>query len=108
MKTFKYNAPWGETYELALEVSKYGNNGSLAIILNDVKNKEEFGVLTINLPQSSVFAAFAPNTQFVDTNNLPNIDEWLEENKIAKRGSVKGCSGFCTYPSFEFDLNAIK
>lgn len=108
MKTFKYKAQWGETYELALEVSKYGNNGSLAIILHDVKNKEEFGVLTINLPQSRVFADFAPNMQFVDTNNLPNIDKWLEENGIAERGSIMGCSGFCSYPSYKFNLDAIK
>lgn len=106
-KTYKYNASWGETYDISFHVDKYHNNGSLAIIMMDETDKEEFSILTVNLPQSKLFADFAPNTQFVDTNNLPDIDKWLEEIGVAKPTSHKGCSGFCTYPAYEFDLTKM-
>lgn len=112
MKIFKYKSEWGKTYDVALKVSKYNNNGSLSIMMMcenfSGMMDEPFGVVTVNLPQSKLFADFAPNTQFVDTNNLPNIEKFLVENKIAKKGDIIGYSGFCQYPSYEFDLDAIK
>jgi hypothetical protein len=39
---------------------------------------------------------------FLDTNNCPWVEEFLEENHIAKRTGIFAPSGFCTYPLYEF------
>jgi hypothetical protein len=104
-KTYKYKSEWGDTYTLAFVKHNYANNGSLALELVDVEEKEPFAFVTVNLPYSN---AVMPNQQFVDINELPNICEWLEENKIAKRvNGATATSGFCTYPLYEFDLTKI-
>lgn len=104
-KTYQYKSEWGETYNLAIEKHTYSNNGSLALELIDVDGNESFAVITTNLPFSDTLEK---NQQFVNINELPDICEWLEKNKIAKK--VKGASatsGFCTYPVYEFDLSKI-
>ena len=104
-KTYQYESEWGDTYNLAIEKHTYSNNGSLALILVDTEEKEDFATITVNLPFSS---ELKPNQQFVDTNDLPDICEWLEKNKIAKKlKGVTATSGFCTYPAYEFDLSKI-
>ena len=42
---------------------------------------------------------------FVDTNNIPGIDTWLEEQGIARNTGILGRSGFCTYPLMLFDTD---
>ena len=83
-------------YKLTIEYTKY-YNGKLAVILHD--GDDEFGVATVNLPASD---DLDDKTQFVDTNNLPGIDKWLEENDIAEYTGIDGYSGFCAYPLMQF------
>lgn len=96
----------------------YSCNGTLALQLNckpaeedaamfqrgldnpDEVYIEPFGIVTVNLPES----AFMPdNVQFVDTNNLPGIDRWLVENKIAEPTGIIARSGYCAYQAFKFN-----
>lgn len=104
-KTYKYKSEWGDTYNLQIAKHVYSENGTLAIQLIDVDEHELFAIITVNLPFSDTLES---NQQFINTNDLPNIGEWLTENGIAKK--VKGAtatSGFCTYPVYEFDLSKI-
>lgn len=96
----------------------YSCNGTLALQLNckpaeedeamfrrGMDNSDEvyiepFGIVTVNLPESEFMPA---NVQFVDTNNLPGIDRWLMENKIAEPTGVIARSGYCAYQAFKFN-----
>lgn len=102
-KTYKYQAEWGETYELSFEKHNYANNGSLALILVE-EDGEPFADVTVNLPYS---CECAEDEAYVDENNLPNIGKWLVTNKIAKKTKVVAHSGFCTYTKYKFDLKKI-
>ena len=44
---------------------------------------------------------------FVDTNNCPWVKEFLEDNHIAKFTGWSAPSGFCDYPLYEFDKDAV-
>ena len=94
----------GELYNLAVRYSRYTYSNSLAVRLINLDDGESFGMATVALPES---VCLDDDMQFVDTNNLPNIANWLIENGLAKRTSRKGYSGFCTYPAMRF-LNVPK
>ena len=39
---------------------------------------------------------------------MPDIEDWLKENKIAEYTGKKKVSGYCTYPLYKFDIQRIK
>lgn len=98
---FPYTS-WGETYNVSVIPTTYTNNGSLAIQLM-TDTCEPFAIATVNLPESGS----APNRAFLDTNNVPGIDDWFEELKLGFPTGNVGFSGYCAYPEFEFDLDRI-
>lgn len=102
MKTYKLNA-WGNEYNIALKKTEY-TNGRTAIIMNVVEDNkivEQWGVLTVNLPDEPLLGE---NFAYVDTNNNgQDIIGWLEENNIAHTTGFYGFSGFCSYPMVEFE-----
>lgn len=92
------------TYKIRLDYTTYNCNGTLALQLMDQigdGQEEPFGMATVNLPESGRLAL---NEQFVDTNNMPGIEEWLTCHGIAKPTGEVGRSGYCTYPVFAFNL----
>lgn len=95
---------YDETYKIRLEYTSYSCNGTLALqMMNlvDDGQEEPFGIATVNLPDSGRLAL---NEQYVDTNNMPGIAEWLTCHGIATPTGAFGHSGYCTYPVFEFNL----
>ena len=97
-KTYKYL-----NSEYTLKKSHYTNNGTLAVVL--CNDEEEF-VITVNLEYGFVINE---RQQYVDTNNCPNIEEFLVSNGIAKL--IPNCevqSGWCTYPLYEFNTSLME
>ena len=95
VKTF-----FGE-YNVELRVNKYRDNKNLAI---DLFEPEEgpFARLTVNLGKK-----LPANQAYVDTNNCPWAEEFIEENKLGKDTGRVGMSGFCIYPLYEFAQEVV-
>ena len=91
VKTF-----YGST-DVTIETANYANNGNLAIQL--WCEDGPFATLTVNLDKKC-----KPNCAFVDTNNCPWAEDFLQENGIVKPDprDIYGMSGYCTYPLYEF------
>ena len=87
--------------------SKYQNNGRLAIILL-AKDKYDgdpvFGNVTVNLDDG---LEWGPEYAYLDTNNLPGIEECMMESGLAVPTGMYCRSGYCRYPLFKFDLSKI-
>lgn len=86
--------------EVTLDFTTYRNNGTLAVQMTNVRDKDLYGMVTVNLccPLQSDTRAF------VDENNLPGIGTWLEEHGFASPLGYSQRSGFCTYQLYEFQL----
>jgi len=87
-----------------LHKDSYANNGSLAVFLSD--NKEMIAVLTVNIDASDCIGDEA--CAYIDTNNIPWVEDFLQENKIAYPTGEYGFSGFCAYPLYRFDLSKLE
>ncbi len=90
MKSYTYRGK-----QITLERSAYQNNGTLALIMNELDG-EEYAVVTVNLnhPMQSNDMAF------LDENNYPRIGNWIERNGLGSFTEVRACSGFCSYPLY--------
>ena len=104
--TYKIQA-WGEEYKVRAIKAKYTTNGNLAIQLicedEEYGGWEPYGGLTVNLNKK-----LPPNQAFVDVNNIPNAESFIEENGLGKSIGDFGLSGFCIYPIYEFDLEKLE
>lgn len=93
---------YGSTYKVYPVVEKY-RNGRLAIELIDPK-EGPFADLTVNL----VNEPCPKNCAYLDTNNFPQGEDFVKKNKLGKFTGMYGMSGYCTYPLYEFDMDALK
>ena len=87
MKTYEYHGK-----PVTLERSAYQNNGTLALIMNEL-NGEEYAVVTENLSHPLQSDSMA----FLDENNYPGIGEWLEKNHLGIQMGYVAAFGFCRY-----------
>lgn len=105
MKTYKISA-WGHEYEVKLEVSKYVNNGNLAISMiyfdEEMKCWLPYATLTVNLNK------LGEGLAYVDTNNCPWAERFIEEHKLGEETGKFGWSGHCIYPMYKFNVEKIK
>lgn len=79
-------------------ISRYAVNDRLAVSLIDGEGCL-YAVISKNLVDSEVFNEYCA---FVDTNNLPEIEDWLVRNNLAKPTCRWADSGFCRYPEYNF------
>lgn len=100
--TYKH---YNQTFKLVLKKSTYANNKRFAAYLADL-NDDMVAMITVNL--DAPLSKNASNINFVDTNNSPDIENFLIANKIAKPTHNLGFSGFWTYPEYEFDLTKFE
>lgn len=95
----------GPTHPVTLTLKKYTNNNALAVILQSAHAPwETFAVITVNLPTSGILPY---DLAFVDTNNCPWAEDFLQENDIAHPTGRTGVSGFCEYPLYKFNKDSI-
>jgi hypothetical protein len=93
MKTFKYKG-----INVHVKYDTYVNNNTLAVELFST-NGLMIDVVTVNLCSLMQGSTLA----FIDTNNLPDIGKWLEDNGIAVPMGYSERSGFCNYPLYAFN-----
>ena len=96
---------WGNDYEIAIDVEHYTYGGGLALCLSCKEGDtfEPYVTLTVNLAEYPT----EKNLAFVDTNNFPEAERFIADNKLGKPTGRYGRSGFCRYPEYEFDLEEI-
>ena len=90
-----------QDYPVKLLISDYPN-GNQAILLQTESSgvTEDFAVITVNFPDELL----SPGQAYLDTNNMPGIEQFIEQHKLGKPNGRKKTSGFCTYPLYDFDL----
>lgn len=104
MKTLELKTGWGNTEQVQLEINSYMNNGCLYIGLNTCSEyPEAYGDITVNLD-----GKVPDYCGFVDVNNMPELEQFLEENKIGEFTGLKKRSGFCEYPLYLFDADRLR
>lgn len=93
-----YKTIYGEE-TLWLTVQQYLNNGSIYIGANCKADgaMEPYANLTVNLP-----GEVPPYHGYLDVNNLPGIDSFIEKNGIGRFTGVSKVSGMVTYPLYLF------
>lgn len=96
---------WGTTEQVRLEINQYMNNGCIYIGLVSYADgySEPYGDLTVNL------AGTAPDyCGYVDTNNMPELEKFIEDNRIGSFTGLMKQSGYCTYPLYMFDAKRLR
>ena len=83
--------------DVTLNITQY-TDGNTAVLIN-CTNGEPFGRLSVNtgvdLPENWIA---------VDTNNLPDAVDFIEDNNLGKHTGYSIPSGFCVYPVYELNI----
>lgn len=98
-ETLKLSTAFGRTDYVQLDVNYYQTNKSLYVGLTTREEgvPEPYGVVTVNLSEE-----VPPYCAYVDVNNMPELENFLRENRIAEFIGLEKQSGFCTYPLYLF------
>ena len=90
----------GKKVAVKLEVLQYAENWQIAIFLYDSK-WEYYSDLSVFIDPFKYL-----NFMAVDTNNLPNAEEFIQEYKLWQLVGYTH-SWFCSYPIYEMDLEEL-
>lgn len=100
-KVFSY----GKEYDVTVTPKKYVSGG-LALKMDCLDDEfgcmMPFATLTVNLKNN-----LPEDHAFVDTNNCPWAEKFIEENGLGEFAGRYGSSGFCSYPLYKFYLDKI-
>lgn len=96
---------FGTTENVVLDVNTYADNKSLYVGLTSIScgEPEPYGDVTVNLA-----ANVPPYCAFVDTNNMPELERFLVENRLAEFTGLQQESGYCTYPLYLFNAEKMR
>lgn len=92
---------YGQKFDINLMRSTYMDNNNTAII-SETTDGEPFGTLTVNLDEK-----LPKNMAYIDTNNMPDVLDFLIKNDLAENTGEIRQSGFCTYPLVKLNLDKI-
>jgi YD repeat-containing protein len=95
-QTYKYN---GKT--VSLKASQYQHGGTLAVVM-ETEDGESY-VITTNLRSPFQSESMA----FLDTNNYPKIESFIQKNKLGIPMGVNDASGFCSYPLYTLFIEGL-
>lgn len=87
--------------EVNIEVTSYANNETLAIQL--WCEDGPFAVLTVNISD-----VHREGCQYVDTNNCPWAERFIDLYNLGTPTGNYGMSGFCFYPEYKFNIEELK
>ena len=88
-------------YEVTPIRTKYMDEGNLAISL-ECEDGEPYGMLTVNLDSD-----LPEDMAYVDTNNIPDAEDFIERNGLGTKTNFNKVSGFCIYPLYRFNLEKL-
>lgn len=98
-------------YDVAITLDSYVADGSLYVGLVDKNTGEPFADVTVcfNEPLISMDCNGKDETFcYIDTNNLPGIEEFIKSNGLGKPTKITKASGFCTYPLYRMNLGKLR
>lgn len=103
--TLELKTSFGTTEQVTLTVNTYMNNHSLYVGMTTVEDgfPEPYGDVTVNLRDS-----VPPYCAFVNTNNMPELENFLVKNGIAEFTGLMQQSGFCNYPLYLFKAEKMR
>ena len=96
---------YGTNHSMSFELANYTENGNLyvGLISHDDGYPQPWQNLTVNLS-----VRCKPNRAFIDTNNNGDeIVDWLISMKLGHLTGNLMPSGWCVYPEFEFNMEAL-
>ena len=102
--TFTVKTRWGDYPNCILKQAQYTTNNHIAISIVSLE-EGPFSNLTVNLDDTK---RYPENYGFVDTNNFPEAESLILQLGIGEETGIIGGSGFCLYPLYKFDYDAIK
>ena len=98
---------WGRDYNVVPVASRYAVGETLAVQLkcwNDEYGMwEPYGSLTVKLNDEFE----GEETAYVDVNNIPEAEKFIQENGLGVPTGGFKMSGYCVYPLYKFDLTKI-
>lgn len=86
---------------VTISTDTYRNNGCLAIILTYKDGEREVVTTNLNSPLQSATMAF------LDTNNYPGIEKWIQDHGFGLPMGYSERSGFCDYPLYTIFIPAL-
>ncbi len=103
-KTMKLSSRYGGEYQVSLEINTYLNNGCMYIgLVEQGEYPEPYGDLTVNLEGK------APDyCGYVDLNNMPELEKFIEDNDLGEFTGLTRRSGFCEYPLYMFNVDKLR
>lgn len=102
MKTFEVTTAYGTTPDCYLEVTEYDKGGHIALSVWS-ESEGPFDFLTKNFD-----SVYPKHFNYVNTDTFPKAIELIDRLGIGRPTGLHRRSGFCTYPLYEFDMDAIK
>ena len=103
--TLEFKTRFGTAEQVMLEAGAYQDSKSLYVGMTTVDDgfPEPYGNVTVNLP-----VPVPSYCAFVDTNNMPELEDFLVKNGIAEFTGLMQQSGYCTYPLYLFDAEKMR
>lgn len=104
-KTLELKTRFRITQNVMLEVSTYADSNSLYVGMTMMEDGfwEPYGNVTVNLS-----IPVPPYCAFVDTNNMPELEDFLVKNGLAKFTGLEQKSGYCSYPLYLFHAEKMR
>ncbi|MFR5740454.1 MAG: DUF4313 domain-containing protein [Coprococcus sp.] len=102
-KKMNYESKWGDV-NVELSMSQYTDNGNIYLELVNTEGEypEPYGNITVNLGGVPKYCGY------VDTNNMPEMEKFLEENDLGDFTGITLKSGFCEYPLYVFNVDKLR
>ena len=104
-RTIELATQWGSSVEVQLEINSYMNNNRLylGLMVREVDYFELYGDISVNLGMK------APDyCAYVDLNNMPELEKFIEENDLGEFTGLTQRSGFCEYPLYMFNVDKLR
>ena len=102
-KSMSVNTDYGTYSNCMISVEHYIADDSLAIeIVNDTDGC--IARITVCLNQKGI----GEDCAFVDTNNCPWAEDFIEAYGLGTYTGESRISGFCTYPLYRFNMEELK
>lgn len=99
-------------YDVAVTLDRYVADGSLYVGLVDKNTGEPFADVTVCFDEPLLTANPEADENetfcYIDTNNLPEVEEFIKSNGLGKPTKITKASGFCTYPLYKMNLGKLR
>jgi hypothetical protein len=104
-KKLEFKHRGGRTKKVELDINYYMNNHCiyLGLISGKGANRESYADITVNL------SGTVPDyCGYLDTNRLPELEEFVQKNGIGEFTGLTKQSGFCVYPLYLIHVEKLR